>query len=626
MKLKKIFSVCLIFILCSCCFVQNIYAESWISEQMSLNALEGLGNEVDDKMPVILRKLEKTKDGDETDLPVKNASFFLYTGNGEIIGGPYTTDENGEIKLELDGGDYYFEEITPPLGYSYEQIDGRICKKYPFDVAENEVIVTAYNQRVTGDLVLEKTIKNRDGSEITEEQKQAEFSFTLSLWSEDPLTKEKTMCRDAVVRYQIGNSAEVEISSNQEGNISFALKHGETIRFLDLPYHIFYRISEENEENYEIESNHHIGSINSPEEQVTFTNWYNNNISNGEKTTLRVKKVVNKKGATGYEEESRREFQLRLKVQDKEQVIALSDGAIKEVDVEVGQLYEVIEDSIQGYTMNIEKGYGTIPSGSAIEVVVTNSFDGTPILTTIKGEKTWKLNDNKNLPSSIDVDLLQNNNIIQTKLVQPDTQGKWLYQFIIPKYDNEGKQWEYSIKEKPISGFEAAYQGFDIINIAKDMSDENNNKDSQNSNDVDKDNDIVIENGNFEENNKTNQNELQDETNKNTETNINEIHDKKEVDTDIIELEDDILFEEQQEIKKFIKDKSKDRVQDTKNKTSSVGKIAPYYDKKGKNGLKSISNYGSKTGDTFLSYLYLTGIMLCGSVLGLFVYRRNKGK
>ena len=96
-----------------------------------------------------------------------------------------------------------------------------------------------------------------------------------------------------------------------------------------------------------------------------------------------------------------------------------------------------------GYT------YGTDMNQQSVDVVNTK-------LTTVKGEKVWDDKNDPSRPSEITVRLLQNGVEYQTQTVNAGTD--WKYEFSgIPKYDADGKEYVYSVKEAPVDGYSVSY-------------------------------------------------------------------------------------------------------------------------------------------------------------------------
>ncbi|WP_116500460.1 Cna B-type domain-containing protein, partial [Bacillus paramycoides] len=77
---------------------------------------------------------------------------------------------------------------------------------------------------------------------------------------------------------------------------------------------------------------------------------------------------------------------------------------------------------------------------------ITNTKDAK---TSVSGTKTWNDNNATDRPSSIQVDLLQNGNVIQTQDVT--AANSWNYTFAdLAQYDANGVAYTYTVKEKPV--------------------------------------------------------------------------------------------------------------------------------------------------------------------------------
>ncbi|PDY09423.1 hypothetical protein COM83_30420, partial [Bacillus cereus] len=61
------------------------------------------------------------------------------------------------------------------------------------------------------------------------------------------------------------------------------------------------------------------------------------------------------------------------------------------------------------------------------------------------------------------IDLLQNGNIIQTKEVT--AANGWNYTFVdLAQYDANGVAYTYTVKEKPVAGYKSEVNGYNITN------------------------------------------------------------------------------------------------------------------------------------------------------------------
>ncbi|PDY44675.1 Cna B-type domain-containing protein, partial [Bacillus cereus] len=94
----------------------------------------------------------------------------------------------------------------------------------------------------------------------------------------------------------------------------------------------------------------------------------------------------------------------------------------------VAYQYEVKEHLVAGYKSEIS-GYD-----------ITNTKDAK---TSVSGTKTWKDGNATDRPSSIQVDLLQNGNVIQTQEVA--AANDWKYSFTnVESYDVNGSAYTYT--------------------------------------------------------------------------------------------------------------------------------------------------------------------------------------
>ena len=109
--------------------------------------------------------------------------------------------------------------------------------------------------------------------------------------------------------------------------------------------------------------------------------------------------------------------------------------------------WQVYEEEIEYYTeSNLIANPANVNENS---VTITNDFE--PQIE-IKGEKIWSGNDENYRPESITVNLLRNNQIVATKIVNESTE--WKYDFgYVPVYDNSGNKYNYSISENNLDDY-----------------------------------------------------------------------------------------------------------------------------------------------------------------------------
>ncbi|WP_306202406.1 Cna B-type domain-containing protein [Bacillus sp. WLY-B-L8] len=84
--------------------------------------------------------------------------------------------------------------------------------------------------------------------------------------------------------------------------------------------------------------------------------------------------------------------------------------------------------------------------------------------TSISGTKTWKDNNATDRPSSIQVELLRNGQVVTTQEVT--AVNNWNYTFTdMPAYDNDGNAYTYTVREQPVNGYKSEVNGYNITNI-----------------------------------------------------------------------------------------------------------------------------------------------------------------
>lgn len=411
------------------------------------------------QIAVCLIKKEKLEDGTIIETSrLAGAKFLLFTDNGQVLGETYVTDEKGEIKVSLPKGEYYFQEIEPPIGYCFDEENGKEIIRYPFQVEKErgELIVEAYNRKKNGGFCVKKIVENKDGVALSKEQQEKEFSFVATIYND---RTNPSSLYEGEIEYNIDQGI---VQKYKNGTV-FSLKHGQTAYFSGLPLGISYEVKEIPSENYTVQSTGHMGVINKLSSSAIFVNRYEEKIEK-ESVLYITKRIV----GDVPNEERNREFLFELTLDGKQHQFTLKNGETKEFPVRAGQTYEVKEERLTGYTSLVENGYGTISQGGeVVEVVATNIYEKEfPILSTIRGEKTWNLTANSSiqLPKSIEVQLKQGTTIVASKIVRPDKEGKWKYEFEVPKYDNEGKLILYHIEEVALNSFYPTYQGYDIVN------------------------------------------------------------------------------------------------------------------------------------------------------------------
>ena len=318
--------------------------------QTALN--EARGSQGD--FPVRLIKLDK-----DTEQPIEGAEFYLYTEDDEQINGRYLTDADGKISINLAPGGYYFEETNPGQNYTYDLDEHNTeIKRYPFEVTGEDkavFIITAYNRRVTGDLIIKKTVKNADDSDLTPTQLATEFEFT--------------------VEFGDGTSD------------TFTLKHGDKKVYDGLPAGLTYIVTEAPAPDYTTTSTGHQGEITAQGKTASFTN------------TARLGSLTISKIVTGKTPDPDEKFEFTVTIGDNiNETIYLAHGESKTYDnLPIGTPYTMSESdyTAQGYiTTPSARGYSGNVTGDHALPFVNIYDDGTDepgsllIKKTVAGDST----------------------------------------------------------------------------------------------------------------------------------------------------------------------------------------------------------------------------------------------
>lgn len=305
---------------------------------------------------VELLKLQKLPDGTETQIPVPGAVFYLFTKDGVQIGGRYVTGEEGKIPVRLEPGDYYFEEFSPAPGFTFDTgADGSRITRYPFTVTGDEtetVVVTAYNVPLQGQLTIEKTVHNADGSPLTDTQKQQEFTFTV------------VFSDGGTYAYRIDGGEPQQLASGG----TLVLKHGQQAVFETLPVGVTYTVTEQPVPGYTVSGIGHTGTITEAGSTAHFVNTYA-----PEKTgSLTVSKEVRGDGADLH-----KEFTFTAVTGGQTHTFTLKHGESHTFpDLPVGTEYTITETdyTADGYVANVKTYTGAITGEETLLLPFVNVY------------------------------------------------------------------------------------------------------------------------------------------------------------------------------------------------------------------------------------------------------------
>lgn len=331
---------------------------------------------------VVLTKYAKDKDNAETIQVIEGTLFTLYekTPKGDKqIGGFYTTDKKGQIKLSVPPGTYYFEEVTPSPGYTFDQDEkGKVIKQYPFTVTsedkEKPIQVKAYNRLSKGKLEVSKQVKNADDSPLTEVQKQQVFTFKI------------TFSDKGTYSYQLAGSDTLYSVKSGE---TFTLTHGQQAIFKEIPEGIQYTLTEVEVPGVISEGSNTSGTIHSKSSQVVFTNTFLETSQ-----LILSKRVISGEGNPLTEAQQTQDFSFVVTFSDKKMVfpyettkgckgklqsgdtVTLVHGEeLKIYDLPIGTSYTVTEQATEGYLSGQMYWEGTLLESGPTTLDIVNEVE-----------------------------------------------------------------------------------------------------------------------------------------------------------------------------------------------------------------------------------------------------------
>lgn len=348
-----------------------------------------------------------------------------------------------KVVTAADGWKWAFKDL--PM-YAVEPIDGKPVV-YPYDARDGHI----FKYTVTEDAVAEYTTEI-EGFDVTNtlEQEYVRVSGTKT-WVDpegtwhNPITI--NLLRDGV------KIAKIVLENGEE-----------TYAFRNLPK---YAVPCAELKDYKGELDGHTFRYSVTEDLVPgYTSVQNGtnftNTIEQEWIPVNVTKIWADKGATGVEHPA---ITVRLHRDGVEiDSVVLENGDtyhsftnLPRYDLVTGQryVYTVTEDPVEGYTTRIN-GY-----------TIINTTEG-PEMVTISGTKTW------------DDDGREHDNATEVKIqltcsieggaaeVVTDAEIVWngnVYAFYnLLKADENGNEYTYSIEEQPVDGYDAFYEGYNIIN------------------------------------------------------------------------------------------------------------------------------------------------------------------
>ncbi|MCU5305464.1 Cna B-type domain-containing protein, partial [Bacillus toyonensis] len=463
-------------------------------DSVSVKNIDQGGGAQGDLPPKGTLRIVKHIAGDETKF-IPNVSFNLYTESGQQIGSTYITDGQGMVEVpNLDPGNYYVQEVSAP---DYLDFDSKAKVNFTVDanaqkgvklMIPNKVKMTSVSGTKTWndnnatdrpssikiDLLQNgNSIKTQDVTAANNwnytfadlaqyDMNGVAYTYTVK---EQPVvgyksevngyniinTKVAKMAVEGTKKWKDGNATDrpssIQVDLLQNGNV---IQTQEVTAANDWKYSFTniesydvngsaytYTVKERPVAGYKSEINGY-DIINTKVGQTTVEGtktWKDGNATN-RPTTIKVDLLQNGQVVATQEVSEATGWKYGFK-----------DLAAYDAEGNAYK-YEVKEQPVDGYKTEVN-GYD-----------ITNTKDAK---TSVSGTKTWNDNNATDRPSSIQVDLLQNGNVIQTQEVT--AANGWNYTFVdLAQYDANGVAYTYTVKEKPVAGYKTEVNGYNITN------------------------------------------------------------------------------------------------------------------------------------------------------------------
>jgi len=341
-------------------------------------------------------------------------------------------------------GDYFGEGyVSVPSKYTGQIISGTLV--LPFVNSDN------HDTSTFGSLLISKELLPVVGTNITEAQNNQAFPFTVT-FSDLPI-------EPCTILFG-GEEKELSRTHNQ---FSFTLKHGEDFYIEGVPVYVGYKVEEGSTPGF-ISGTFAAEGI-TPPDHISVLEFYNQVSGASDTASLTVSKVVEGEVPERYRD---LDFHFVLEVDGK----AVKDFSLKANEsitidnLPEGKPFLVLEEDYfddHFALIGVINGAGILASDNQ-SAIFTNAYIAR-ITINISGEKTWDLNGQEvELPEFINVDLKERGAAVSRLRVTPDEDGRWVYSFTVPKYDEDDNEIDYSIEEEHLSGWWTQYNGFNIIN------------------------------------------------------------------------------------------------------------------------------------------------------------------
>ncbi|WP_431164013.1 Cna B-type domain-containing protein [Bacillus cereus] len=338
---------------------------------------------------------------------IPNVSFKLYKESGEQVGNEHKTNEKGIIEiLNLQPGKYYVQEVSAP-----DYVDFDPQEKISFEVKSgsvNGVKLPIPNKVKTTFIAGTKTWNDNNASDRP-------TTIKVDLLQNDQVIKTEEVSEATGWKYTFK-----DLTAYDANGVAYK-----------------YEVKEQPVDGYKSEvKGYDITNTKVAQTKVEGTKMWKDGDATDRPSMIKVDLLRDGQIITTQEVSEATGWKYTFK-----------DLAAYDANG-VAYKYEVKEQPVDGYKSEV-KGYD-----------ITNTKDAK---TTVAGTKTWNDNNASDRPTTIKVDLLQNDNVIQTQDVTAET--NWNYTFAdLARYDANGVPYTYTVKEHPVAGYKLEVNGYNITN------------------------------------------------------------------------------------------------------------------------------------------------------------------
>jgi|GEM_PF-5859769 len=420
------------------------------------------------KKPLISRRLLRTMLSLFLALMLSVSLFSGFVGAWSSNAQPKTNEFTGselpipedqslsllKIVRNLDGSELTQDQLDQLFEFTVDFSDGRSCVYYLTAIPESMMPAVP----VEGSSITGLSVEGDNGEEETivssAESEGAFTSETIDLTGPNPRIPLLSADYDQEPRpYSSGDT--------------IYLRHGQMAVFSSFPVGVDYVVTETPVAGFSTSSSGAAGTMGVPGEDgayntVLFINTFDNKIPIEEETV-----EINGEKTWEHGDNSPENYPKSITVKILADGVVVKTITVNQEDswkwsVELPEFdeegkaisYTIDEDPVPNYTKKVD-GYNLI-----------NTYTEPPKEETVEinGEKTWEHGDNspENYPKSIAVKILADGVVVKTITVNQEDSWKWSVE--LPEFDEEGKAIAYTIDEEPVPNYTKKVDGYNLIN------------------------------------------------------------------------------------------------------------------------------------------------------------------